>query len=217
MLKALQVTGRALALWWRHLGQLTLFNVAWLALQVPIVTGPPATAAMFVIARRVADGELLDLRDGLAAFRQLWWPAWRWGLVNLVIGVALLGNFAAYQSAPGWGWAALRALWTIVGVLWLLLNLFYWPFWLAQADQRLATTARNSLVLIIKAPLFSLTLLGLCAVLTIAGVLLTLPLAVALMAWLALIGTLAVDQALRARPTPTPAPATEAPAEAQAA
>ena len=113
MLTALQVTGRALALWWRNLGQLTLFNVAWLALQVPIVTGPPATAAMFVIARRVADGELLSLRDGLAAFKQLWWPAWRWGLVNLSLGVALVGNFSAYQSTPGWGWAALRAVWTV--------------------------------------------------------------------------------------------------------
>jgi hypothetical protein len=45
--------------------------------------------------------------------------------------------------------------------------------------------------------------------------LVTLPLAVALMAWLALIGTLAVDQALSARPTPTPA--AETPVEINAA
>jgi len=200
MFRALGVVGRALRLWWRHLGQLTLFNVAWLALQVPIVTGPPATAAMYVIARRVADNELLDLRDGWQALRQMWWPAWRWGLVNLVVLAALVGNFYAYQGFTGWVWVALRLVWGAIGVLWLAVNLFFWPFWLAQADQRLTTTLRNGLLVVAKSPGLSLTLLVVCAGLVTASVLLTLPLAAALMAWLALVGTLAVDLALSAKP-----------------
>jgi uncharacterized membrane protein YesL len=128
MFRAFGVLGRALALWWKHLGQLALFNVAWLVLQVPIVTAPPATAAMYVIARRVADDELLDLGDGWQALRQMWWPAWRWGLVNLVVLVVLVGNFYAYQAFTGWGWAALRLLWGAIGVVWLAINLVYWPF-----------------------------------------------------------------------------------------
>lgn len=201
MFRAFGVIGRTLALWWKHIGQLTLFNVAWLVLQVPIVTGPPATAAMYVIARRVADDELLDLGDGWQALRQMWWPAWRWGLVNLIVLVTLVGNFYAYQAFSGWGWVALRLLWGAIGVVWLAVNLFYWPFWLAQSDQRLTTTLRNGLLLLARSPGLSLTLLVICVLLATASVLLTLPLAVALMAWLALAGTLAVDRALSANPS----------------
>jgi len=83
-------------------------------------------------------------------------------------------------------------------VVWLAINFFYWPFWLAQTDRRLLITLRNGLVLLAKSPGLALTLLVVCAALAAAGVLLTLPLAVALMAWLALLGTLAVDGALKA-------------------
>ena len=55
MVEALNVVGRAFKAWWREWPLLMLLNLAWLALQIPIVTGPPATAAMYVMARRVAD------------------------------------------------------------------------------------------------------------------------------------------------------------------
>jgi uncharacterized membrane protein YesL len=213
--RALGIAGRAVQLWWQHLGQLALFNAAWLALQVPIITGPPATAAMYVLARRVVDGELLDLRDGWQALRQMWWPAWRWGLVNGVVLAALIGNFWAYQAFTGWGWTALRLAWGVAGVLWLTVNLFYWPFWLAQADRRMTVTLRNGLVTVAKAPVLSLTLLALCALLVTISVLVTLPLAAALMAWLALIGTLAVDHALHALPRQPAEGAPESEAEAE--
>jgi hypothetical protein len=194
--RAAAVLGRAFRLWWGEFFLLTLLNLAWLALQIPIVTGPPATAAMYVVARRLAAGEMLSLRDGWEALRQMMGPAWRWGVVNVVVVGVVLGNFWAYQDFLGWGWTALRLAWGAIALLWLAANLFYWPFWLAQSDRRLVIALRNSLLLYAKSPGLGLTLFIACIALSVASVLVTVPLAVALMAWLALIGVQAVDVAL---------------------
>jgi uncharacterized membrane protein YesL len=176
---------------------LMVLNVAWLALQVPVVTGPAATAAMYAVARQIAEGELVEARDAWRALRRLFWPALGWGALNLLIAAAVIVNFAVYGNSPGLGWAALRLAWGAIAVLWFALNLFYWPFWLAQHDRRLTITYRNALLLYLKAPGFGLTLMIVCAVLIVASVAVTLPLAVTLMGWLALIGVLAVEAALR--------------------
>jgi uncharacterized membrane protein YesL len=196
MFEALRVVGRAFGLWWRELLLLTVFNLAWLALQIPIVTGPAATAAMYVLARRIADGELIGLRDAWLSLRQMFWPALGWGVLNLVMAAVVSFNFAVYGAAPGLAWAALRLAWGTIATLWFAVNLFYWPFWLAETDRRLGITLRNGLLLYLKAPGFGLVLLLVCGALIAASVLTTLPLAMALMSWLALIGVLAVDTAL---------------------
>jgi uncharacterized membrane protein YesL len=196
MFEALRVFGRAFGLWWHELLLFSVLNLAWLALQIPIVTGPPATAAMYVMARRVADGEIVGVRDAWLALRQTFWAAWGWGALNGVIAVVVAVNFMVYGSAPGLMWAAFRLAWGTIATLWFAMNLFYWPFWLAQADRRLVLTLRNALLLYLKAPGFGLTLLVLCAALIVVSVAVTLPLAMALISWLSLIGVLAVDTAV---------------------
>jgi hypothetical protein len=188
---------RTIAVWWREVILWTFFNVAWFVLQVLIVTGPPATAAMYVIARRVLDDELLHPLAGWSAMRQMFWPAWKWGIVNLVLVTILAVNFRGYWETASQGWVIIRLLWAIIAFAWFALNLFYWPFWLIQSDRRMVNTYRNSLVLLLKMPAFVLTLALISAVLVVSSVLLSLLLVIVLMAWLALMGTLAVDGAVR--------------------
>jgi hypothetical protein len=195
--KAFSVIKHAFALWWRELILLTFFNVVWFLLQIPIITGPPATAAMYVIARRVSGDELINPRGGWTALRQMFLPAWKWGAVNLLLLAALALNFWGFRDAEGLGWTFLRMLWALIALGWFALNLFYWPLWLSQTDRRMVNTYRNCLVLLFRLPFFTLALTASCAVLVVGGALLTLPLVVALMAWLALIGTLAVEAALK--------------------
>ena len=175
---------------------LIFFNLIWLALQIPIVTGPPATAAMYVIARQLADGELIEPRHGLNALRRMFAPAWVWGALNLLIVGAVAGNFWFYQSATGWLWIGLRLVWGVIALGWFAINLFYWPFWLVQEQHSLGLTFRNSFLFLAKRPGLALTLMLMSALLIVVSVLTTLPLAMALMAWLALIGVLAVEEAL---------------------
>ena len=123
-------------------------------------------------------------------------PAWAWGAINLLIVGVLVGNFWLYQSATGWLWTGLRLVWGVIALCWFAVNLFYWPFWLTQEQHLLQLTFRNSFLFLAKQPGLSLTLMLTSALLIVVSVLTTLPLAAALMAWLALIGVLAVQEAL---------------------
>jgi len=199
MIRAISIVGHAFRLWWQEFMLLIFFNLVWLALQIPIVTGPPATAAMYVIARQLADGEFIGPRHGLDALRRMLGPAWVWGGINLIISAVLIGNFWFYQSATGWLWTALRLLWGTIALGWFAVNLFYWPFWLVQEQGSPRITLRNSFLFLVKRPGFSLTLMLISILLISVSVITTLPLAAALMAWLSLIGVLAVDEALHPR------------------
>jgi hypothetical protein len=57
------------------------------------------------------------------------------------VGVAAF-NLLAYAEAAG-VWNALRMVWVVALVLWGSLNLFYWPFWLAQDDKSMWNTYAN--------------------------------------------------------------------------
>ncbi len=196
MTRAFSIIGQAFRLWWQEFMLWIFFNLIWLALQIPIVTGPPATAAMYVIARQLADGELIEPRHGLNALRRMFAPAWIWGAINLLIVGAVVGNFWFYQSATGWLWIGLRLVWGVIALGWFSINLFYWPFWLVQEQHSLQLTFRNSFLFLAKQPVLALTIMLMSALLIVVSVLTTLPLAAALMAWLALIGVLAVEEAL---------------------
>jgi hypothetical protein len=187
-------------LWWQEFILLTVFNLAWFGLQLLIVTGPPATAAMYAICKRVVEGDLIELQHGWEALRDSFVPAWKWGLPNLIIAVVVVGNFSAYHDAPGVGWAALRLVWAVVAVTWFSANLFYWPLWLAQEDRSFRTTVRNCFVYLAKQPVLAFSVVVISAILTFVSLAFTLPLAVGLMAWLALMGILAVEVEVKPKP-----------------
>lgn len=196
MVRALSVTARMFQLWWREFALLIFLNIAWLALQIPIITGPPATAAMYAIARRLANDEPVGLQQAWFELRRLFVPAWQWGAINIVVVVAVVGNFWFYQNMVGWAWIALRLGWGTIALGWFAVNLFYWPFWLAQEDRSLRTALRNSFVFLMKEPSLALILVLLSVILISLSILVTLPLAALMMAWLSLIGVLAVKEAL---------------------
>jgi uncharacterized membrane protein YesL len=114
-----------------------------------------------------------------------------------VILIPLFANFVFYQQQEGTAWAILRLVWGMLGMFWFAVNLFYWPFWLAQSDQRVVTTLRNSALLVLKAPFFAFTLAIACGLLILGSYIVAIPIAAALMAWIALIGVVAVDEELK--------------------
>ena len=193
MIKALKITQRAFIHWYDEFLIFMIFNIAWFVLQLGIITGPAATAAMYAVARNKVRGEYLSLNTGWVALRQLFKPALKWGAVYAVIVGAILVNFMIYQGADGIIWGILRILWAFVGMVWAAMNIFYWPFWMSQSDKRMTTTLRNTALFLLKRPGYSLSLVALCAILSILSILTTLPFFVLLISLLALIGALAVE------------------------
>ena len=193
------VLSRALRLWWDDWVPFLLLNAAWFLMQLTVVGGPPATAALYAMVRESHDGVYWGPRDAWAAFRRYFWPAWRWGLPNLALLIVAVFNFAAYWDTPGLSWALLRWLWALTLFAWFGLNLFYWPFWLAQDDKSLRTTYANAARFFLLNPTAGLILTGLSLVLTLASIILTLPFTLALACWLASMATVAVQQSLERR------------------
>ena len=192
MLNALSVLKSAFARWWKDLFALAVFNVIWLGCQLLIIPGPPATATMYAIAQRLIEGEYITGSEVWADFKRVFWRAWLWGLANLVVVGIALGNFYAYRDFSGTGWGLLKLLWGTVLLYWLLVQVFYWPFFYQQEDNSFLTTLVNSARLLTANPGFCM-FIGLISLgIAIAGTLLGVPLGMALMAWLALIGTYAV-------------------------
>lgn len=194
MIRPFHIIGRSFRIWWEQWFILTILNIGWFLAQMLVITGPPATAVLYAMTRRTVDGDFWDQRDVWGAFRRLFWPAWRWGVVNaVVIGLAAF-NLLAYESEGVW--RLLRVVWIGGLVVWGSLNLFYWPFWLAQADKSMRTTYANCgrflLLNVWQGPLLVLV----CVALAVVSVVTTLPFTLALMVWLALLAETAVRQSL---------------------
>ena len=190
------VVWRALKLWWREWIGILFLNLLWVLLLLPLVTAPPATAVFFAVCKKMVDSDPWDLQDLLPLLRQLFFPAWKWALPNLLfVGVTAV-NFIAYQSFDGLGWIVLRAFWGMLTFFWLLLNLFYWPFWLNQEEKGVYLTYSNAARFLLKQPgtavlvtLLSITVVG-------ASLQIVFPLTIGLIGWIMLLGLTAVQDSL---------------------
>jgi uncharacterized membrane protein YesL len=194
---ALTLLLRAVRLWWRELLFLLVLNFAWLLAQLTIVLGPPATAALFVIAGRVADGDLVGPADVWHALRENFARAWVWGLVQWVVYGILAFNLWYYRGESGAVALALRYTWTLLAIVWFGLNLYYWPLNLAQAEHGLPLTLANCAKMALLNPAFTLAFTLLALVVITAGVASGVLLGAVLAVWLALWSTLAVRELLR--------------------
>ncbi len=189
-----QVVKQAARLWWRNAVHIAFFNAFWLALQLLIVTGPPATAALYVVASSLLDGEHVTPRDLWRATRRLFIPAWKWGALNLlVIGVVAV-NFWLSRAQSGDLWAALRLFWSAVGIIWLAINSLYWPLWLAEKDQSVRNTLRNGLVLLMRSPMLVLATLALSVVSLAVSIVAVIPFVNFVMVWIASLGLMTTQQ-----------------------
>ncbi|MBE2200179.1 MAG: DUF624 domain-containing protein [Anaerolinea sp.] len=186
-------------LWWKEWIGMILLNILWALLQAPVVTGPPATAVLYAIARKVYDDEVWELPELWTELRRLFWPAWQWALPNLLVGGALVWNFYAFQGAQGSAWLALRLAWGALLLLWFMLNLFYWPFWLAQEDKSVRVTYVNCGRFLLRHGWAALFLAVVCSLVLTVSLWTAVPLSAGAVCWLALVGETAVRRSLTER------------------
>jgi hypothetical protein len=190
------IVSEAFHLWWSHGVSLALLNFLWFISLPLLLPAPPATAVVYTICHRLYRGELWDLRDLWPLFRRLFWPAWQWALLNGAFWLITAINFASYAGQSGAFWLLLRLLWGGLALLWLVLNFTFWPFWLAQADRSLQNTYLNAARFLLLNPFTAVGLVVLAVLLTVVSLVATLPFALALMSWLALLGITAVQRAM---------------------
>lgn len=169
---------------------IAFFNCIWLVFQLPIVTAPAATAAMYAIAHRLAEGELVTPTDVWRTIREMFIPAWKWTSVNLPVLAIILGNLWLARGQAGDLWVGLRLLWTLAAIVWLAATSLYWPLWLVESDRSVGNTLRNCFVLLIHAPVLVFTSAVISAALFVLSIVTIIPLINGVMVWIAFIGLL---------------------------
>ena len=170
MIEAWSVLRVALRDTWDDLWSTAVCNLLWLVLNLLIITGPPATAALFCYANRLAHGESTGVGDFLRAVRRYFGVSWRWGLVNGVVLFLLVGDIiltgqlsqsAGARLAQGFFLAAL--------LVWLLLQLYVLPFLFEQEIPSVKLALRNGVAMLGGNILFSAALGALLSAVLLAG------------------------------------------------
>jgi len=172
-------------LWSQNAVHIAFFNCIWLVLQLPIVMAPAATAAMYALAHRMADGELVTPKDLWTTLREMFIPAWKFALVNLLVLAIVLGNLWFARGRDGNLWSILRMIWTLTAIVWLTATSLYWPLWLAESDRSVGNTLRNCFVLMIHAPSLVLSLVVISAAIFVLSIVTIIPLVNGVMVWIA--------------------------------
>jgi hypothetical protein len=182
---------------WDEWISVILISAGWLAAQVLIIPGPPATAVLFDMARRTAEGEYWSATEVWASFKALFGRAWLWALPNgIIIGLALY-NLSTFWRVPGAAWGGLRVVWLVGLLVWLGLNLFYWPFNLAAEDQSLRNTYANCARFWLLHPGAAFVLFLVCLVIGVAALPFALPIVMGVYFWIALVAETAVRRSLQ--------------------
>jgi len=85
-----------------HIGLLVIANLLWVALCLPVITAPGATAGLFLLARKIANGEEVHARDLFVGFRRDVLPGLKVGAFTLVAGFILWVAVDFYSHLGGW-------------------------------------------------------------------------------------------------------------------
>lgn len=204
MSAALRVAGRTLRDGWDALVQLALLNLVWFGLSLTVVLLPPATVAMFQATNELARGRSPSLAEFVRDVPRYFLPAWGWALLNVAVGIVLGVNLSFYSS-PEPLHLALRGLFMLATLLWVVSQLLVWPYRFEQADPSLRLALRNALLTTLAAPVFSIIIGAVVALVLVLSVIVLAPLPFFTTAFLCLLGNHAVLDRLVAfgkRPRP---------------
>ncbi len=195
-MNAFAVLAAAFRRTWDEWLSVMVLSALWLLAQALIVPGPAATAALFAMAHATHDGVYWGAADAWAAFRSLFWPAWRWALPTYAITGIALYNLSVFGNVPGAGWSVLRLVWLLVLLAWLGLNLFFWPLYLSAEDRSLRNTWANCARFWLLHPGTALVVFAVSLIMGIAAVGTLLPVVLGFGFWLALTAETAVRRSL---------------------
>jgi len=197
--EAWRVFRKALSDLWDQLYVLAIANVLWVAFNLLLVTGPPATAGLFVLTHRLAYGEDAGLYDFFEGFRRYFWRSWLWALVA-GLGFFILGGdvvLTSFLLSTNYT-VLIQGFFLMLLFLWAFLLLYAFPLILEQEKPSLRLALRNALVMSATNPGFSAMLFGLTLLVALLSTLLFAPWGVITIAFLALLGNHAVLNRLAA-------------------
>lgn len=194
---AVRVVRRAIRDGWDALFVVGALNFAWLALSLTVILLPPATVALFESMDELASGRTPGLRAYFGIVRRRFIGAWLWALWAIV-GLTIASVNVRYWNDTGGSLVWLSPAFAVLGALFAVSLVYVWPFVFRQTEGGLLRAIRNSVLAVLAAPVFAISLAILLVLVVALSAVLILPLAVFMTALVGLIATHAVTDRLRA-------------------
>ena len=195
--QAFVLFGITLKILWNELWTFVVLNVLWLLLCLPIVTAPASFVALYYVADKAARDEVIEIRDFFEGFKLYFVKGSLLGLLNIIVGMLLATNLLFYgQIAAGWA-KAVQILWIAVTLFWLLLQVYLLPMFVVQIEPTFKVTLRNSALLILAQPLFSVIVALEIITLTAVSVILVMPFMIISMSLIALLSCVALNDRVK--------------------
>jgi uncharacterized membrane protein YesL len=165
---AFPVIWRALRNGYEELFNLAGMNLLTLLLQLTIVLGPPAMAALQYMSNRVANGFAISFAGYFAAMRANFGAAWRFALPTIVLTALILFNMRFYASVTDQSWVVwVQGAWIAALVLTQAVQFYAYPLYFEQEVKSWRLAVRNAALVVGANPLYT-------AILLIAGLAVTL-------------------------------------------
>jgi hypothetical protein len=199
MVDALRVIRFSFRDYWEEFVWLSVLNLLWavtlilpfaallalggmslpLALVVGLVLAAPlpiVSAGICFVTNQVSRGKTVGWGTFVQGVRRYWAKGLLVAVISLVALILILANVQFYGLVLEGTWTdfALSA-WLIVGIYWLLAQIFWFPMILEQEHERVFQALRNALAMVIITPAFSITLGVLLVILGALCLILTVP------------------------------------------
>ncbi|HJQ15310.1 MAG TPA: hypothetical protein VJ830_11230 [Anaerolineales bacterium] len=171
---AFKILGLAFRNTWQELWTILVIQLLFLLAVILVIPAPPAILALFHYGNRVAHDESANERDFLRSIHQYWRPAWRWGLMNILIIGLLTGDYYLVENLTNhtMSMSFVQGLYLTLLASWLLLQLFTLPFLFEQTEPQVLQALRNAAVFLKRNLILAIVLGLLLALSLMAGALL---------------------------------------------
>lgn len=149
-------------------GELLTINLLWVLLMLPIITIPPAFAGLFYATHQLANETKVSWRTFFEGFNKYLLKSYVWFLANAIVLGLLLFNIDLALQRPEISWLRqLSLIYWVLLFMWLVLQLYSFPFLIEQDEPRLILAFRNSAILWMKHLFFNLFLVILIGILVV--------------------------------------------------
>jgi uncharacterized membrane protein YesL len=219
MIDALRVTWQSLKDLWEDFVPLIMMNIVWslvallasapllllggtdpilgLALSfvlfwlLPIVTG-----ALGFVTNQVSRGNAIGWGTFATGLRRYWLKSLGIAVISLVVLALIAINIQFYALVLQGTWTNFAvSIWAIIGIYWLLVQIYWFPMLLELEDEKVLLSLRNALALPFITPGFSLAMFLVLVVLAVLCIVLTVP----LLLFMAALFLLIANRATRSR------------------
>ena len=157
MKHAFQITWISLRDTYEEMFILVGVNLLTLLLCIPVVTAPPALAGLHNLGFFIATEKRIELSVYWQGFRENLLYSWKLAALNIFIFGVLGWDIWFYLGKVQSSWRVLGFVGIWILVIWLVAQLYIFPFLVRMEERKIFPLAKNAVLLTLAYPVFSLT------------------------------------------------------------